>query len=128
MKFIELPLEVQERLKQEQKELHTHNVNKAYWIRLYNEAGTRYIECKRATIPYIGDKGGYMPFGGGSYWNIEYGKMAFCKQKHQIGNGFDWVLCMGGNFTSVNGYEIPKQVKTKKEALEVIKRIGKFKV
>lgn len=126
MKFSELPLEVQAKLKKEQKELHNHCKNDAYYILFYNEEGTRYVECHRTSIPYT--DGYYMPFGGGSYWNIKYGKMAFCKQKHPIGNGFDWVLCMGGNFTSVNGYEIPKQVKTKKEALEVIKRIGKFKV
>ena len=127
MKFIELPLEVQERLKKEQKELHTRNINNAYWIRIYNEEGTRYIECQRTTIPFSDDKGNYMPFGGGSYWHITYGQVAFKRERKPFGL-YEWVLCNGKQYTSVNGYDIPKRVKTKKEALEVIKRIGKFKV
>lgn len=128
MIFSELPIEVQEKLNKEKKELHKNRKNDSYYILLYNEEGTRYVECHRISIPYSDNRGNYMPFGGGSCWDIRYGKMAYRKQKHLIGNGFDWVLCKGDRFTSVNGYEIPKQVKTKKEVIEVIKRIGKFKV
>lgn len=126
MKFSELPIEVQERLNKEQKALVHKNINTAYNICLYNEKGTRYIVATRVCRPWSDDKGNYMPFGGGTSWNIKYGMIGFCSFRNPIGLR-DYELCKGKTFTkSANGTIIPTSLPKKSDVIDLIKSIGIF--
>lgn len=129
MKFSELPIDVQERLSKEMTELSKKNTNTAYRILLYNADGTRYFEADRICMPWQDDKGNYMPFGGGTYWKLRYGKVSF-RRKIDTFIGYDeYVLSNGKTFgKSANGTIIPATLKTKKEVMAVAKAIGIFEI
>ena len=126
MKFNELPQEVQERLTKERLQLHAKGLNTAYRVEAYNEQGTRFFMAYRCSRSWNDDKGHYMPFGGGTYWRVSFGKMAFEKRRDPLG-GYTYELAKGITFArSANGTDIPQMLETKKEVLEVMKKIGIF--
>lgn len=49
--------------------------NTAYRVCFTNPEGTRYFRAVRCCVSWGDDKGNYMPFGGGTYWKITYGKI-----------------------------------------------------
>lgn len=126
MKFSELPAEVQAQLNKQREELKRKRINDPYNILLYNEEGTRYFYARRICESWNNDKGAYMPFGGGSHWNIWYGKVQFERFRNPVGE-IDYRLCDGKTYgKSVNGTVIPVSVDTKKEVISIIKAIGIF--
>ena len=126
MKLNELPSKVQERLSRERIELFDHCVNTPYLIHLYNEDGTRYLSARRCCMAWGDNKGNYMPFGGGSYWTIQYGVVQFHRYVNPVGE-IEYELCDGKTYgKSVNGTIIPRRVETKKEVIDIIKNIGIF--
>lgn len=126
-KFNELPVEVQERLKNEQLNLCNCSFNNSYEILIYNQSGTRFFRAKRYQNSWQDNKGNYMPFGGGSQWIIKYGCMGFIYKKQIM--GYDYELTYGTCYNkSKNGTIIPNSVKTKKEVIEIIKSIGIFNI
>lgn len=128
MKFNELPIEIQEQLNKEREELKGKTTNTPYVIYLYNNEGTRYLYARRICRSYNDDKGNYMPFGGGTYWTITYGKVQFERYRNMMGET-DYRLCDGLHFgKSANGTIIPSKVETKKEVIELIKQIGIFNI
>ena len=126
MKLSELPSEVQQQLAKQRNELSGKRINTAYRVELYNADGTRYFEALRCCHSWNDDKGNYMPFGGGTYWVIRYGAVQWTTRKNPFG-GKAYELCNGKQYgKSANGTEIPKSLKTKKEVLALVNRIGIF--
>lgn len=131
MKFSELPIEFQEKLSKERAWRRGVKRNDGYEILIYNEAGTRYFYARRRCKPWSDDKGHYMPFGSGSYWELYYGAVQFRRTKTPLGDT-DYELCDGKTYTSRTmedgrKVEIPKTVPTKKEVVAVINALGIFK-
>ena len=126
MKLSELPAEVQQQLAKQRNELSGKRINTAYRVELYNADGTRYLEAIRRCKSWSDDKGNYMPFGGGTYWIVRYGAVQWTTRKDPLG-GKAYELCNGKQYgKSANGTEIPKSLKTKKDVLELVNRIGIF--
>ena len=126
MKFLELPIELQNDLKNQQAAIAKKRINNSYEVLLYNESGTRYFWARRYQESWHDNKGHYMHFGGGSSWSIRYGKMQFRRHKNPMGTD-EVELVKGGFFDmSQNGTRIPKEVKTKAEVLAIAKQIGIF--
>lgn len=124
MKFGELPQAVQNKLKADHEQLPNHRVNTAYTIELYNAAGTRYFIAQRRCRCWNDTKGNYMPFGGGSYWTVSYGKVQVRAYKSCMGTQ-EYELFNGKRFNkSVNGIVIPAELDTKKQVIELIKKLG----
>lgn len=125
MKFIELPIDTQQRLNDERSKLSNRTINNAYEVLLYNQSGTRFFSARRHQRTWQDDKGNYMPFGGGSEWTVRYGCIGFARKKQVI--GYDYELAEGKlYFKSSNGTVIPTSVRTKKEVLSIAKAIGIF--
>ena len=125
MKFNKLPIETQQRLKEERAKLSVKIINNAYEVLLYNQEGTRFLSARRHQSSWQDEKGNYMPFGGGSEWTIRYGCVGFARKKQVI--GYDYELVCGNLYSkSSNGTIIPNTVKTKKEVLTIAKAIGIF--
>lgn len=125
MKSLELPIELQNDLKNQQAAIAKKRVNNSYEVLLYNESGTRYFWARRYQASWYKD-GKYMPYGGGSSWSIRYGKMQFRRYKNPVGT-VEVELVEGDLFNkSQNGTRIPKEVKTKAEVLAIAKQIGIF--
>ena len=111
MKFNELPIEVQEKLNAERLDLRNHQINNKYEVLLYNPSGTRYFHARR--------------LGGGSEWEVKYGFTGFIREKQII--GYDYRIAKGKTYSkSANGTVIPSTVKTKKEVILLIHKIGGF--
>ena len=126
MKLSELPAEVQQQLAKQRNQLSGKRINTAYRVELYNESGTRYFEASRRCKSWSDDKGNYMPFGGGTYWDIRYGAVQWAIRKDPLG-GKAYELCNGKQYgKSANGTEIPKSLSTKNEVLALVNRIGIF--
>ena len=118
MKFNELPIETQQRLKEERAKLSVKIINNAYEVLLYNQEGTRFLSARRHQSSWQDEKVNYMPFGGGSEWTIRYGCVGFARKKQVI--GYDYELVCGNLYSkSSNGTIIPNTVKTKKEVLTI---------
>ena len=127
MKFNELPASTQQRLNDERSKLSNRTINNAYEVLLYNQSGTRFFSARRHQSSWQDNKGNYLPFGGGSEWIIQYGRMGFARKKQVM--GYDYELVRTETYSkSANGSVIPKTVKTKKEVLAVAKAIGIFEV
>ena len=128
MQFSELPQEWQESLLADRKKLKERNVDTPYNVVRYNADGTRYFRARRCCRSWNDDKGNYMPFGGGSYWTVRYGQVQFKKVRNVMGQT-EWELCEGKTFPkSANGTEIPREVATKKEVMDILCQIGIFQV
>lgn len=124
MKFSELPIKTQERLKDESRKRFR---NDAYEVYLVSRNGSRYLMARRHQIPWSDCNGNSMPFGGGSEWSVQYGELAFALRRQVIGR--DYEICHGKRFgKSANGTIIPKSVKTKKEVMALAKAIGIFEL
>lgn len=126
MTLNDLDIETRNRLVKMRNELSkTWKENSAYRICFTNPEGTRYFSAIRKVISWNDDKGHYMPFGGGSYWQIKYGKIKWTTEKDPIGGKvYLWVKSRETFSKSANSTIIPKEVKTKKEVLEIAKKIG----
>lgn len=126
MKFSELPIEVQQDLKNQQAALAKKRINNSYKVLLYNESGTRYFWARCHPASWFDGKGHYLPFGGGSSWSVRYGKVQFRRYKSPLGTD-EVELVKGGFFDmSQNGTRIPQEVKTKAEVRAIAKQIGIF--
>lgn len=126
MKFSELSKEIQEKLIKEKKNIRSKNINSSYEVLVYNEAGSRFFNARRVQDSFQDNRGNYMPFGGGSKWNIQYGEIGFRTYRNPCGE-MDAELCMGRLFGKAkNGTQIPKSVGSKKEVLALIDQIGIF--
>lgn len=126
MKLSELPADVQQHLAKQRNELSGKRINTAYRVELYNADGTRYFEAIRRCKSWSDDKGNYMPFGGGTHWIVRYGAVQWTTRIDPLG-GKAYELCNGKQYgKSANGTEIPKSLKTKKDVLELVNRIGIF--
>lgn len=131
MTLSELPQTIQDELIAKRKELHnTWKRNDSYHILFTNEEGTRYFQADRISECYTDNKGNYMPFGGGSYWKITYGKILWNRRKQPMGCEYDyyWTTSSSTFSKSKNGTIIPKTLSKKSEVLELAKRIGTLKI
>lgn len=121
----DLPIEVQNELYAKRAELSKKwHVNTAYEIRFTNAEGTRYFYARRVCVPWHDNKGHYMNYGGGTYWTVSYGVIKAKKEYHAMGYTYEWHESAQRFTKSANGTEIPNQVATKKEVLEIAKKIG----
>lgn len=127
MKFNELPESIQQRLNDERLKLSNRVINNAYEVLLYNQSGTRFFHARRKQSSWQDNKGNYLPFGGGSEWNIRYGCIGFARKKQVMGYNYELVRTKIYS-KSANGSVVPTTVKTKKEVIAVAKAIGIFKV
>lgn len=134
MKLTDLPTEIQNELNEKRLHLHeTMKVNGAYNITLVNKEGTRYFMAHRHCIGWADQREGHtntMPFGGGTYWVIQYGAVLWDRRKNPVGEwDYYWCVPSSKKFSkSLNGTEIPSRVGTKKEVLAIAKQIGIFKI
>lgn len=128
MKFSELPQEWQNKLAEDRIALALKRINTPYEIEVYNAQGTRYFVARRVCIDWTNDRGGYMPFGGGSYWTISYGAVQFRSRRNPCGE-VEYELCKGKTYgASANGTKIPNNLHTKREVLDLLKSIGIFDI
>ena len=126
MKLDDLDGKIKNELLEQRKELCLKwKQNSAYDICFTNTDGTRYFKAMRVVLSWNDDKGHYMPFGGGTYWKIRYGKIKWATVKNPIGGkDYVWVQSRETFSKSANGTVIPIKLKTKKEVLEIAKQIG----
>lgn len=126
MTLNDLPIEVQNELNAKRADLHkTEYCNTAWRVSLVNKEGTRYFLAYR--------RNDFSRYSGGSiygWWVVRYGKVLWDRRKQPLGNDFDyfWVLSGKTFGKSKNGTEIPKEVHTKKEVLEIARKIGIFEI
>lgn len=124
MKLNELPIEIQNELNAKRAMLHvTEHCNTPWRVSLVNKEGTRYFLATRHN-----DFAGYGSIYG--WWRVRYGKVLWDRQKQPLGNDYDyfWVLS-GKTFSkSKNGTDVPREVHTKKEVLELARKIGIFEI
>lgn len=126
MNASELPIEMQQQLAADR--LALKNISTPYRVKVYNQQGTRFLEARRVCRCWQNDRGAYMPFGGGSYWTIRYGVVAWKKVKDLMGKGFSVELADGKLYgAAANGTKIPRDVHTKADVQKLIKAIGIFK-
>ena len=126
MKLDDLGSKIKNELLEQRKELCSKwKQNSAYDICFTNTDGTRYFKAMRVVLSWNDDKGHYMPFGGGTYWKIRYGKIKWATVKNPVGGkDYVWVQSRETFSKSANGTVIPIKLKTKKEVLEIAKQIG----
>ncbi len=121
----DLPIEVQNELNAKRAELSKKwRINSAYEVRFTNAEGTRYFYARRVSVPWHDNKGNYMNFGGGTYWTVSYGVIKARKERRAMGITYEWCESSQRFTKSANGTEIPNKVATKKEVLEIAKKIG----
>ena len=126
MNITELPIEMQQQLAADRLALKT--INNPYFVRVHNPQGTRFLEARRVCRCWQNERGAYMPFGGGSYWTIRYGVVAWKKVKDILGGGYSVELADGKLYgAAANGTKIPRDVHTKADVLKLIQAIGIFK-
>lgn len=121
MKFSELPQEWQDKLNESRKDLVRKNHNGKWDLTLFNKEGTRYF------FAHYNSPGGLYGF---SSWTVKYGQVGFAKTKDKKGNEiYEWRMNFNKFFAeSSNGTKIPKDVRTKKDAIEIAKKIGIFDI
>ena len=120
MKFSELPIETQKQLLKERDELSNKSVNTPYRIHVYSFDGKRYLTAVRRQRSWSDNRGNYMPFGGGSYWDVTYGEVNFRRFRNPVG---EW------DYELVDGNVIRKFIQdTKKEVISAIKSFGIFNI
>ena len=126
MTFLELPIEIQQQLNEQRINLHKKVINTSYEIHIYNTNGTRYFSARRVQSAWYNNKGGYMPFGGGSKWIVKYGCVQFRKYRNPLGI-IEFELCDGKVFTkAANGTIISNYIDKKSDVIDLIKKIGIF--
>jgi len=122
MKFSELPQSIQAELNEKRERREKSQLNTATEILLYNPQFTRYLWAKRHSYPSQ-----YSRFGGGNYWEVEYGEIVFCKSR-VFEDLIEWDWGFGKKYGKVNGIEIPKQIDKKAQIIEIINKIGLFDI
>lgn len=130
MLLSDLPNDVQEQLTSERLRLHVEwKRNDAYHILFTNIDGTRYFEANRISESSC-FRGYYMPFGGGSYWEIKYGKIKWSSTYDNLScsTKYYWKCTRQVFRKSTNGTVIPQILRKKKDVLEVAKSIGIFDI
>lgn len=121
----DLPIEVRNELYAKRAKLSKKwHINSAYEVRFTNAEGTRYFHARRVCVPWSDDKGHCMNYGGGTYWMVSYGVIKARKERHPMGCSYEWGESSPRFTKSANGTEIPSKVATKKEVLEIAKKIG----
>jgi len=119
MKFYELPLEWQEKLSEERPKLHKRNHIGKSSVILYNEEGTRFFYASYCSGMWRGDC---------PRWYVNYGAVQFARKYDDTGRGVEYEWRWGKKYTqSANGTDIPRWVRTKKDVLELVEKIGIFK-
>lgn len=134
MKFNELPINEQERLRAERLNMHNHPTNTPFLIEVYSEDGMRKFSAERYQYAYKDNKGGYLPFGGGSQWKISYSGWAwgFDIQRDDFNKCVKVPINIWPRRFSYKTFEdgtrveVPRVVKTKKEVIALIKELGCF--
>lgn len=122
MNLSELPQDVQDELLAERKELlHTRKVNTPWQVVFVNKEGTRYFKAWR--------KNDYQKWSGCSgWWNVRYGRIQWSSERTPLGD-YEYFWMFSKTFSkSQNGTEIPREVHTKKDVLEIAKKIGIFDI
>lgn len=122
MKFSELPQGIQDCLNEKRKKREESQLNTATEILLYNTQFTRYFWAKRHSSPSQ-----HWRFGGGNFWEVEYGEVIFCKSK-VCGSFVEWDWGYGKRYSKVNGVVIPNQINNKAQVLSLVKQIGIFHI
>lgn len=131
MTLQDLPQEIQNKLRSSRLELHnTWKCNDAYHVCFTDATGTRYFAADRVCMAWNNNHGAYMPFGGGTYWKIRYGKILWDRRKDALGYDYEYFWVRSGKIfnKSANGTDVPKTVGTKKEVMEIAKAIGIFDI
>lgn len=103
-------------------------INNAYDVCFTNLEGTRYFTAYRKQSSWNDDKGHSMPFGGGSQWHIRYGAILWRTTQNPLGGKeYEWCKSSKKTFAkAANGTIIPNTVASKKEVLDIAKKIGIF--
>lgn len=129
MRLQDLPQEVQDELNAQRVLLQEKEKrNDAYNFVVVNTEGTRYFTAHRVCECWNDDKGNYMPFGGGTHWNIRYGAVQWDRRRNPVGE-YDYFWTFGKTYVrSANGTSIPEYLGTKKEVLALAKNIGIFNI
>ena len=119
MTIDELPIEVQNELRESKPKFTNRHINTIREVLVYNKAGTRYFHAWRVYE-------GVRTMGNPSYWKLRYGKVQFRQCKDPLGGTYyEW--CNGKSFgKSLNGTVIPPFVYTKKEVIKVLEQIELF--
>lgn len=116
MEIHELPSDVRTRVEAERKNLRSKNESGRWTVRVYNAEGTR---CLTAY---------YMPEPRNNHWIVRYGVVQLFRLYDTDGRSFyEWRLGRKLFTQSANGTKIPRSVKTKKDVLALIDKIGIFK-
>lgn len=109
MKLDDLDIEIKNELLEQRKELCSKwKQNSAYDICFTNTDGTRYFKAKRVVLSWNDDKGHYMPFGGGTYWQIRYGKIKWTTEKIKLAVRFMYGFNHGKRFQNLQWYGYTK--------------------
>ena len=139
MTLTELPAQEQEFLQNERNSFKGKIVKNDGWgFRAYNADGTRYFVATRQCVGWQDTKtGNSMPFGGGNYWEIRYGKLQFSRRSKQApvpGKDVTLMWVDGTVYTSIrldegtpaeHVFYIPREVATKKDVLAFYKEFVK---
>lgn len=122
----DLAIEIKNELLKQRQELHVlWRKNNAYHVCFTNKEGTRYFTAERICMSWSDNKGHYMPFGGGTYWQIKYGRIKCAAGKDIMGEPtYQWIKSKEIFSKSLNGTDIPKEVKTKNDVIKIAKQIG----
>lgn len=125
MKLSELPEEIQHELRTNKPQfIKEHTWNNSYHLCLINKNGTRYFRADRICL-----MSKWAAFGGGSYWKIHYGCVVWTQGHTPFGDPYyHWKLsCKAyGSVQMSNGsvINIPRYLDTKKEVIEIARKIG----
>lgn len=133
MKLSELPHEIQDKLIADRNNWKGHIASGSYGVTAYNQNGTRFFSASRRCISWYDTKGHSMPFGGGTYWEVHYGEMKWCRRDRRDPLGehyveYSWVrsttFCKTTNSATGETIEIPREIGTKKEVMALLKKLG----
>jgi len=130
MKFEELPIEVQERLKAEIAEQANTFSDGAFFLKIYSKNGLRWIYAYRSVGDCVNKNGNPWRLGGPQNWTISYGAVQFESYKNPCGEK-SWRLYEGKTFRSTKlkdgtVIEVPRTLPKKKDVLEFISTFPGF--
>ena len=130
MKFNELPIEVQDRLKSELAEKANKCTNTAFEIRIYSKTGKFWLWARRHVGSCVNKNGNPWILGGSHAWTVRFGDVGFRSYKNPLGQT-DWMLdetvtYTGHELSTGEVIKIPKEVSTKKEVLALIASLPMF--
>lgn len=127
MQLKDLPQEIQDKLLEERKQLcEKWHRNTPWEVCFVNKDGTRFFHAYRKN-----DYGSWDYGCKGGWWNVSYGVIRWRHRVEQIKfigetvHHYEWVESETYK-KSVNGTDVPREVHTKKEVLDLAKRIGIF--